>query len=172
MLEQASDLLPAQSSEISLTGFIFNLLLSMLLASILRWVYARYGRSLSNKSQFGSNFVLLTMTTMLIITVVKSSLALSLGLVGALSVIRFRTAIKEPEELTYFFLAISIGLGLGANQTVITTIALSVILLSIIVHKKMTSNSDNQNNMMLTVKTCRGDIISILDITNMLEFNS
>lgn len=59
---------------------------------------------------------------MLVITVVKSSLALSLGLVGALSIIRFRSAIKEPEELTYLFLAISLGLGFGANQTVITII--------------------------------------------------
>ena len=58
---------------------------------------------------------LITMTTMLIISIVKSSLALSLGLVGALSVIRFRAAIKEPEELTYLFLTIAIGLGFGAK---------------------------------------------------------
>ena len=63
---------------------------------------------------------LLAVTTMFIITVVKSSLALSLGLVGALSIVRFRAAIKEPEELTYLFFAISIGLGLGADQRVVT----------------------------------------------------
>ena len=50
------------------------------------------------------------MTTMLIISIVKSSLALSLGLVGALSIIRFRAAIKEPEELAYLFLAIGISI--------------------------------------------------------------
>ena len=63
------------------------------------------------------------MTTMFIITIIKSSLVLSLGLIGALSIIRFRTAIKEPEELTYLFLAIAIGLGLGANQRTIILIA-------------------------------------------------
>ena len=47
-------------------------------------------------------FFVLSLTTMIIITIVKSSLALSLGLVGALSIVRFRTAIKEPEELAYF----------------------------------------------------------------------
>ena len=52
---------------------------------------------------------ILSITTFLVISVVKSSLALSLGLVGALSVIRFRTPIKEPEELSYLFLAIGIG---------------------------------------------------------------
>ena len=57
---------------------------------------------------------------MLVITIVKSSLALSLALVGALSIVRFRTAIKEPEELTYLFLCIAVGLGMGANQRLIT----------------------------------------------------
>ena len=52
---------------------------------------------------------------MLIIFVVKSSLALSLGLVGALSIVRFRSAIKEPEELTFLFLNIALGIGFGAN---------------------------------------------------------
>ena len=56
------------------------------------------------------------LTTLLVISVVKSSLALSLGLVGALSIVRFRTPIKEPEELAYIFLAIAIGLALGADQ--------------------------------------------------------
>ncbi len=65
---------------------------------------------------------------MLIITIVKSSLALSLGLVGALSIVRFRSAIKEPEELAYLFLCIAIGLGLGASQTAITTLAFIVIM--------------------------------------------
>ena len=63
------------------------------------------------------------MTVTFIITVVKTSLALSLGLVGALSIVRFRTPIKEPEELTYLFLSIGIGLGLGANQVQITLLA-------------------------------------------------
>ena len=53
---------------------------------------------------------------MIIITIVKSSIALSLGLVGALSIVRFRAAIKEPEELTFLFICIAIGVGLGAGQ--------------------------------------------------------
>ena len=55
------------------------------------------------------------MTTYIVIMVVKNSLALSLGLVGALSIVRFRAAIKEPEELVYLFLIIAAGLGCGAN---------------------------------------------------------
>ena len=53
---------------------------------------------------------------MVVITIVKSSLALSLGLVGALSIVRFRTPIKETEELIMLFINLAIGLGLGASK--------------------------------------------------------
>ncbi|OGY32960.1 MAG: hypothetical protein A3C02_02375 [Candidatus Andersenbacteria bacterium RIFCSPHIGHO2_02_FULL_45_11] len=112
-------------------GFVFNLLIAILLGLILRDLYVRYGTSLTNRRTLASNFVILILTTMFIITVVKSSLALSLGLVGALSIIRFRTAIKEPEELAYLFLCISIGLGLGADQVVITLVGFAMIALFI-----------------------------------------
>ena len=59
---------------------------------------------LSNKEYFSDLFIPLSIITCLVITVIKFSLALSLGLVGALSIVRFRAAIKEPEELIYLFL--------------------------------------------------------------------
>ena len=55
------------------------------------------------------------------IVIVKSSIALSLGLVGALSIVRFRTPIKEPEDLTYLFLSIALGVGYGSFQILITS---------------------------------------------------
>ena len=86
-----------QNIEIDLLVFVGNLLIAFILAHILSLVYVKYSNSLSNKKIFSNNFYLITLTTTLIITVVKSSLALSLGLVGALSIVRFRAAIKEPE---------------------------------------------------------------------------
>lgn len=127
MPQSFDEFLSTTTANISILGFIVNIILSALLAYALGWIYIKYGNSLSNRKQFSRNFLLVTMTTMLMITVVKSSLALSLGLVGALSVIRFRAAIKEPEELSYLFLAIAIGLGLGADQTVITLLAFTII---------------------------------------------
>ncbi len=94
---------------------VVNLVLAILLSQILTWHYLRYAQVLSNKSKFARVFVFIATTTFLLITVVKTSLALSLGLVGALSIIRFRTPIKEPEELAYLFLAIAVGVGLGAS---------------------------------------------------------
>ena len=63
--------------------------------------------------------------------IVKSSLALSLGLVGALSIVRFRTPIKEPEDLVYIFLSIAIGIGYGALQITATLLVFTLISLII-----------------------------------------
>ena len=107
---------------------LVNLGLVLILGQILVWHYLRFSPVLSNKRKFSRVFVFVSATTMLVIAVVQSSLALSLGLVGALSIIRFRTPIKEPEELAYLFLSIGLGLGLGANQRLITIVAFAVIL--------------------------------------------
>ena len=75
----------------------------------------------------------------------KSSLALSLGLVGALSIVRFRAAIKEPEELVYLFLLICIGLGCGAGQYVIISIGVIIVLILIYVSSKLKFKKDIKN---------------------------
>jgi len=107
---------------------LVNLGLVLILGQFLVWHYLRFSPVLSNKRKFSRVFVFIAATTLLVIAVVQSSLALSLGLVGALSIIRFRTPIKEPEELAYLFLSIGLGLGLGANQRLITVVAFAVIL--------------------------------------------
>src|SRR5262245_29249899 len=107
---------------------LVNLGLVLILGQVLVWHYLRFSPVLSNKRKFARVFVFIAATTLLVIAVVQSSLALSLGLVGALSIIRFRTPIKEPEELAYLFLSIGLGLGLGANQRLITIVAFAVIL--------------------------------------------
>jgi hypothetical protein len=116
------------SAPLSLTTLAVNLLLGIVLSSVLAWFYTRYGRSLSNRAKFAKTLPVLALTTLVVISIVKSSLALSLGLVGALSIVRFRTAIKEPEELLYLFVAIAIGLGLGADQRLPIILSMLVIL--------------------------------------------
>ena len=96
---------------------------------IVREFYIRRSFSLTGKSHIGSILPILSAVIFMVILVVKSSLALSLGLVGALSIVRFRTPIKEPEELVYLFLAIALGLGYGAGYVYQTTVLTSLILL-------------------------------------------
>jgi hypothetical protein len=144
------DFLTNQSVQVDLPSFAVNIALAALLAWILSRVYVRFGESLSNRRSFGRNFVLVATTTVLIISVVKSSLALSLGLVGALSIVRFRAAIKEPEELAYLFLNIAIGLGLGADQRVVTLAAFALIVSLIALHRLGRRGSPTEN-LYLTV---------------------
>ena len=151
MFQSFEEFLAASRVPIPVLGFITNLILPAVLALILSSIYVRYGNSLSNRRLFSRNFLLITMTTMLIISIVKSSLALSLGLVGALSIIRFRAAIKEPEELAYLFLAISIGLGFGANQGVITVVAFAIITVITILVVKFSHKTYENQNLNLTV---------------------
>ncbi len=150
----------AQNAEVSVVGFLVNFLLAALLSFILSRIYIRFGTSLSNRELFGRNFVLLSMTTMLIITIVKSSLALSLGLVGALSIIRFRAAIKEPEELSYLFLAIAVGLGMGANQAVITIIGF-VVMAGVLSLRSFVREKEPEANLYLTISGIRSDELAL-----------
>ena len=167
-LDTIETFLSTQSTQISIGGFLVNLILVALLASLLGFIYVKYGRSFSNRKAFAKNFVLVSMTTMFIITVVKVSLALSLGLVGALSIVRFRTAIKEPEELAYLFLAISIGLGLGAGQTLITLIAFVVIGMVIFIATLSRKKEKNQN-LYLTVSAENPTNVSLEKIVVILK---
>jgi uncharacterized membrane protein YhiD involved in acid resistance len=167
-IQTFQEFLTTQSVEVSAWVFTVNLILSAILAFTLRSVYIKYGTSLSNRKAFARNFVLVTMTTMLIITVVKSSLALSLGLVGALSIVRFRTAVKEPEELAYMFLAIAIGLGLGADQKIITLVAF-VIIIAIIWLTKRSYRSESNQNLYLTISSHNPKKAELPDIVQVLN---
>ncbi|PQB03599.1 DUF4956 domain-containing protein [Aureitalea marina] len=135
----------------SVVNYIINMISCGVLLFILSLVYVRYGKSLSNRHQLGRVLILVGVTTFIIISIVKSSLALSLGLVGALSIVRFRTAIKEPEELAYFFMAIALGLGLGANQLLPTLIGFVFLCLIIIATSKSNSASSMTQNLLLAM---------------------
>jgi hypothetical protein len=140
---------PAGDS-LSLSALLLNLAVGLVLSLVLRWHFQRFGSTLSNRAEFAQVFPFILLTTVLIITVVKSSLALSLGLVGALSIVRFRTPIKEPEELAYLFLAIAMGLGLGADQTVPTVVA-GFAILATVAALRWSSRGREQRNLYLSL---------------------
>jgi len=126
-------------------ALVTNLVLAAVLSLGVAWQYERFGMSLSNRAKFAYLLPVLSMTTALVISVIKSSLALSLGLVGALSIVRFRTPIKEPEELAYLFIAIAMGLGLGANQTVPTVVASVFILVAMAIIGRLRKQRAGKN---------------------------
>ena len=110
---------------------ILSLFFCIISSFILMYVYKNKANSLSSKIQISMIIPLLSNITFLVILIVKSSLALSLGLVGALSVIRFRTPVKEPEDLAFLFFAIALGIGYGALQIYSTSIIFLILIIII-----------------------------------------
>jgi len=129
-----------------------NMAIGGAIALYVRGLYRRFGSSIGNRDSFAAVFPMLTAVTVLIIFVVKSSLALSLGLVGALSIVRFRAAIKSPEELVYLFFCIGIGVALGAEHRLLALVAV-VVVSAFIVSRHWLSGRRRagSQNLMLTV---------------------
>ena len=134
------------SVEINYSNFVIAIILSTILGFIIKLTYIKCSNSLNDKEHFADIFIPLAIVTTLVITVIKFSLALSLGLVGALSIVRFRAAIKEPEELVYLFFIIGIGLANGANQYFIAIIA-TIITISILYIRKISSDNKKKYNI-------------------------
>lgn len=140
------------NAPLSLPVLILNLFLGLCISLILAGYYLRYGRSLSNRTHFAAILPLLTLITLLVISIVKSSLALSLGLVGALSIVRFRTAIKDPEELIFLFFAIAIGLGMGADQRLPTLAAFAFMMLYLGARVILSAKKKASHNLFLNIQ--------------------
>ena len=158
-------------AELDFFSVIFNFIMCVLMSFIARLFYIKYSTSLTGKHHIGTVIPILSTIVFLVILIVKSSLALSLGLVGALSIVRFRTPIKEPEELVYLFLSIAIGLGYAAGYTFLTTIITLAILGMIFLwlsNRKI--DSKNEYNLILSWEN---ESISFERITNeIMEISS
>jgi hypothetical protein len=162
----AQFLVSADTTSFSYIDFSINMVLAIVIALMIRYTYIKCGTSVSNRKNLAQNFPLLVITTVFVITIVKSSLALSLGLVGALSIVRFRTAVKEPVELMYLFFCIAVGLGFGADQRVISITA-SIMVLGYIWVKYFLGDSSNPFNekMILSIESSNGEI----ELTNLVK---
>ena len=158
-----------ENISINLNNFIVNLLATLILCFVLRHLYIKFSSSLSNKDEFSKNFVILGITTCIVITIVKSSLALSLGLVGALSIVRFRAAIKEPEELVYLFLTITIGLGNGAGQLKVTLVGLIIAFFIIIFFSKIKIKKNLTNLESTQISITINNEMTNLKINNLIN---
>ena len=153
------------TSTVNIWDFIINLVVAAILSLVIKIFYVRFSTSFSNREKFASIFLPLALSTLLIITVVKSSIALSLGLVGALSIVRFRAAIKEPEELTYLFLVIGIGLTCCANKPILGIVAVALILPLLFINSRMTRKTSlSKDKLLINLSSETLDIDKITEI--------
>ncbi len=136
---------------ISVFDMILALALAFLIGLFIFLIYKKTYAGVMYSSSFGVTLVALTMITTLVILAVTSNVVLSLGMVGALSIVRFRTAIKEPLDIAFLFWAIAAGIVLAAGMiplVVFGSVLIGVILLIFANHKDL-------SNPYIVVLTCR-----------------
>ncbi len=102
-------------TSVSILDMVVTLALAFCIGAFIFWVYKKTSAGVMYSSSFGVTLIALTMITALVILAVTSNVVLSLGMVGALSIVRFRTAIKEPLEIAFLFWSIAVGIVLAAG---------------------------------------------------------
>lgn len=129
-------------TSVSILDMAVALVLAFGIGMFIFLVYKKTSQGVMYSSSFGTTLVALTMITTLVILAVTSNVVLSLGMVGALSIVRFRTAIKEPLEIAFLFWSIAVGIVLAAGLiplAVIGSVVIGVILL-VFVNRKSHCN--------------------------------
>lgn len=125
-------LLEGVSTDVTMIQIIERLSIALVLGLVLYITYMLSFSSVTYNSKFNTSLIMIAMVTTAVMMVIGSSVALSLGMVGALSIVRFRTAIKDPRDAAYIFWSIAIGLCAGTGNFVLgmgTTLGISLVLL-------------------------------------------
>ena len=134
--EQFANLTPMKMVIALLMGFVVGV--------IIAFVYRKCYRGVLYSPSFAMTLVMLTLITTPVVMCIKSDIALSMGMVGALSIVRFRTAVKDPMDTAYMFWALTMGILLGAELYVIALVAvlgISVVLFLMTFVKFTTPNA-------------------------------
>lgn len=140
-------------SSFSALDMILAMGLALVVGLFIFLVYKKTFNGVMYSQSFGVSLIGMTLVTTLIILAVTSNVVLSLGMVGALSIVRFRTAIKEPIDIVFLFWAISAGIVLGAGLiplAVFGSVFIGVILLVLV-------NQKSRENPYILVLNCEND---------------
>ena len=145
------------------TGDLFlSLIIAFVCAIFITYIYKKTYTGVSYTKSFVLSIILLSMVTSLVIRTINSNLALSLGMVGALSIVRFRTAVKDPVDTIFMFWAIAVGIMSGAGLYLITIIACALLgLFYLISYFKVFKPIDKY---LLVVNTSKKDSLEVAKI--------
>lgn len=120
------------NTALSVQQVVLSMCIACVLALCMYFVYKKTYRGTVYSQNFNQTLILITMIVTMVMAIIGSNLALSLGMVGSLSIIRFRTAIKEPRDIAFLFWAIAIGLACGAEMYLVGIIG-SIFVAAIII---------------------------------------
>jgi len=112
-----------QMADLSIATIVLSLTSAFLCAMIIYYVYRKFYRGIIYSSSFNILLVLVSIVTAFIVMTISSNLLLSLGMVGALSIVRFRTAVKDPLDVGFLFFSVAVGITSGAGLYILSFIA-------------------------------------------------
>ena len=120
----------------SFPTILVSLVLALAVGLFIAWIYRRNYRGVMYSNNFTLTLIMMTLITCPVVMCIRESIQLSMGMVGALSIVRFRTAVKDPLDTAYMFWALTMGILLGAGQFFLTACAVVGIglLLTVLVH--------------------------------------
>ncbi|MEG1311198.1 MAG: DUF4956 domain-containing protein [Romboutsia sp.] len=122
MKETLYKYLTAPNGTVTMFGAIEIMMMALILSLVVFWTYRITFSGVMYNRKFNVSLVMLTLVTTMVMIVIGSDIALSLGMVGALSIVRFRTAIKDPRDTGYIFWCIGIGLSVGSGNYMIACV--------------------------------------------------
>lgn len=125
------------SSQIDVAEIVICMLITVLIAMYIFMVYRILNRNAFYNRNFNLSLIALAVITAAIILTIQSNIVISLGMVGALSIVRFRTAIKDPMDLVFLFWAISIGIICGAGFAIVAVIASVIITVIVLLFERL-----------------------------------
>ncbi len=149
------------SNVFSLETIVFNISVSLLLALFIFFVYKKTFRGVLYSHNFNVTIIMICLVTSMVMMLIGSILAISLGMVGALSIVRFRAAIKEPRDIAFLFWAITIGLAAGSGTFIIAIIGSITVALVLFVFG---TTSTIDNTYLLVIKGSELKVDGILDL--------
>lgn len=131
MKETLYKYLATSSENVTVFNILEVMVISLILSMVIFLTYKITFSGVMYNRKFNVSLVMLTLVTTMVMIVIGSDIALSLGMVGALSIVRFRTAIKDPRDTAYIFWSIAVGLSVGTGNYLVSSIG-SVFLLGVL----------------------------------------
>ncbi len=129
---------------------LFSLVLALLAGLFIAFIYKRNYRGVMYSNNFALTLVMMTLITCPVVMCIRESIQLSMGMVGALSIVRFRTAVKDPLDTAYMFWALTMGILLGAGQFFLT--ACAVVGIGLLITLLVKIQSKGTNSYLLVVR--------------------
>ena len=156
-----------ENQTISISSFptvLVTLLIAFAIGVFIFWIYKMKFRGVMYSQNYALSLVLLCIITAPVVLCIRQSLALSMGMVGALSIVRFRTAVKDPLDTAYMFWSLTMGILIGAGQFFLAAVAVIGIALLITIISRVASKPAETFLLVL-----RGEAGVEGDVTNLLR---